>query len=212
VSLYYALLAADGGRTMTDQLKGEKLEGYVVALQTAINIPSPIKSIIAFILRRLFHDPIASKVFDAARPTSVNGLWKLHARRRAYKVDFFREWERLSLDVVICPTHPLPATRHGEYKKISFTACYTLLYNLLDAPAGVCPVTRVLESDVWGTGPEGRVMSLLEKAARASYNPKDSAGFPVGVQVVAAPYKDEVVLRVMKEVERLIPFNRSILE
>ena len=210
VSLYYALLSADGGRTMTDQLRGERREAYVTAMQSAINLPRPLKALIATLIRRLLRDPVAAQVFAAARPCGVNALWKLHAARKAYKADFFSRWHAQGLDVVVCPAHVLPATRHGEYKKISFTACYTLLYNLLDAPAGVCPVTVVKESDGWGLGGTGgeKARNLLEKAARACYNVKDSVGFPIGVQVVGAPYRDELVLRAMKEVERLLPWNR----
>ena len=208
VSLFYALLSADGGRTMTEQLVGERREAYVTAMQSAINIPGPLKSLIAAVIRTVLRDPIAAQVFDAARPASVNAAWKLQAARKAYKGEFYQGWHEMGLDVVVCPAHVLPATRHGEYKKISFTACYTLLYNLLDAPAGVCPVTVVRETDVWGGVGKG----LLEKAARQCYDPKGSAGFPVGVQVVGAPYRDEVVLRAMKEVERLVPWKRTALD
>ena len=208
VSLFYALLAADGGRTMTEQLRGEKHEAYVTALRSAILIPGPIKTAVSYFLRRFLGDARAAQLFSAARPCSVNALWKLHAARKDYKAEFFAAFHSARLDVLLTPAHVLPATRHGEYKKISFTACYTLLYNLLDAPAGVCPVTRVQGSDAWS----GQPRSLLEKAARACYDPQASAGFPVAVQVVAAPYKDETVLRCMKEVERLLPWKRTLLD
>ena len=208
VGLYYALLSADGGRTMTDQLKGETREAYVTALQSSINMPGPIKSLISCLIRSCLRDPITAQIFAAAKPATVNALWKLHAARKAYKAAFFAAWHQLGLDVVVCPPHVLPATKHGEYLKISFTCCYSLLYNLLDAPAGVCPVTEVREDrDAWGAeGDKGR--HLLERTVRSSYDVRETAGFPVGVQVAGAPYRDEVVLRAMREVERLMPWKR----
>ena len=211
VALFYALLAADGGRTCVDQLVGERREGYVTAMLSAINMPGALKSLIAWALRRVMGDAVAADVFNAARPCDVNTLWKLQAKRKAYKTEFFQQWKAAGLDVVVCPAHALPATKHGEYKKVSFTACYTFLYNVLDAPAGVCPVTVVKEGDVWGVE-EGQRIGMLEKAARGVYDVKASAGFPIGVQVVAAPFQDELVLRVMKEVEQRLPWKRPSLD
>ena len=211
VALYYSLMSADGAHTMTDQLTGEQWEGYVRSLVTAVRIPGLVKDIAAFVLRVFAHDPLAAQLFAAARPRSVNETWKLQAARKAYKQQFFTAFQQQRLDVIVCPAHVLPAVRHGQYQAVSFTCSFTLLYNVLDAPAGVCPVTTVRETDVY-TSQHAAARSLLERAARKCYSPKESAGLPVGVQVAAAPYHDELVLRAMKEIERLLPWQRPSVE
>ena len=212
IALYYALMSADGAHTITDQLKGERWESYVRSLVTAVRIPDVVKDLIAYVLRAFAHDPIAAQIFAAARGRSVTDTWKLHAARKAYKADFFAAFRRQQLDVIVCPAHVLPAIKHGQYKDISFTCSFTMLYNVLDAPAGVCPVTTVQPALDAYTAQHPPARSLLERAARKCYDPNESAGLPVGVQIAAAPYQDELVLRAMREIEKVRPWQRPVVE
>ena len=211
IALYYSLMSADGARTMTDQLAGEQWEGYVKSLVTAVRIPGVVKDIVAAVLRRFVHDPTAAQIFAAARVRSVNETWKLQAARKAYKAEFFAAFQQQQLDVIVCPAHVLPAVKHGQYQAVSFTCSFTMLYNVLDAPAGVCPVTTVRSTDTY-TSQHPPPTNLLDKAARKCYDPTESAGLPVGVQIAGAPYQDELVLRAMKEIEKCIPWQRPVVE
>ena len=83
----------------------------------------------------------------------------------------------------------------------------TAFFNLLDMPAGVLPVTTATAAD--------------DAALLSSYPQKDpwdkrvvaaasgAAGLPIGVQVAALPWEDEICLRVMKEVEDAVAFRPS---
>lgn len=70
------------------------------------------------------------------------------------------------------------------------------MFNVVGFPAGVVPVTRVRpgeESDrAAGRGPVVRKALEVERG---------SAGLPVGVQVVARPWREDVVLAVMAAIE-----------
>jgi fatty acid amide hydrolase len=71
-----------------------------------------------------------------------------------------------------------------------------MIYNLLGMPAGCVPVTRVRageESDRLKTG------DIVERTARAVEH--NSAGLPVGVQVVARHWREDVVLALMSALE-----------
>lgn len=70
-------------------------------------------------------------------------LFKKISARNQYRQDFYDAWQAADLDLVLCPPHPLPAVPHDSFGDISFGCCYTALYNLLDYPAGVVPVTAV---------------------------------------------------------------------
>ena len=73
---------------------------------------------------------------------------------------------------------------------------YTALYNLLGYPAGIVPNTRVRpgeESD------RAASRDILEQAARKVE--LGSAGLPVGVQVVARPWREHVALAAMQAIE-----------
>lgn len=52
-------------------------------------------------------------------------------------------WRANKLDVVICPGFGSEATNHNTYDKITFTAAYTFVWNILAMTACSIPVTVV---------------------------------------------------------------------
>jgi fatty acid amide hydrolase len=132
-------------------------------------------------------------------------LWRLQSERKKYRQDFFDAWKSAgNFDVVLTPVHVLPAVEHGTFKKISFTCSFTLVFNVLDLPAGVIPITTVDAARDAYTKP---AVGLLEKTARSCYNLKEQHGLPLGIQVVGQPFKDETVLRAMRIIEKLVDFQ-----
>ena len=79
---------------------------------------------------------------------------------------------------------------------LSIAGGYTILYNLLGYPAGVVPFTRVGASEEAGRGSS---KDMVEKTALKVE--QNSAGLPVGVQVVARPWREHVSLAVMSTLE-----------
>lgn len=88
-------------------------------------------------------------------------------------------------------------------------ACATILYNVVDSPVGVVPVTHVDPvkdglTDEWTNGP-GLGSKLLERdlyhAKNAFYNPKKMEGLPIGVQIVGKRWEEEKVIEMMKVVD-----------
>lgn len=88
----------------------------------------------------------------------------------------------------------------------------TALYNLVDSPAGVIPVTRVDPSkdgvtDEWWAN-DGHGSKLLEsrlyRGPEAIYNPEQMKGLPIGVQIVGRLWQDEKVIAVMKVVDNAL--------
>jgi len=69
----------------------------------------------------------------------------------------------------------------------------------LHLPAGVVPVTLVREDEQFyediGHRNKDRIVSLAKDVCR------QSAGLPIGVQLIGWPNDDERVLRVMKELQ-----------
>ena len=73
---------------------------------------------------------------------------------------------------------------------------YSTLYNILGYPAGVVPLTRVRNDEVVGCASS---KDMVEQAARKVE--LGSVGLPVGVQVVARPWREHVALAVMRAIE-----------
>lgn len=104
------------------------------------------------------------------------------------------------LDAWILPTNALPALKHGHTREIIMTAIYTMLFNLLDYPAGNLPVTFVREDEQFYPP---SFEDSMTRYARISM--EKSAGLPVGVQIAAPHNRDELVLNLMKQIEPHLP-------
>ena len=85
----------------------------------------------------------------------------------------------------------------------------TFIYNIIDSPVGVIPVTRVDPSEdqiteEW-TNEAGHGSKLVELSVysgkNAPYNPEKMKGLPVGVQIVGKTFEDEKVVAMMKIVD-----------
>jgi fatty acid amide hydrolase len=113
----------------------------------------------------------------------------------AYRVQFLTALSAQNLDALICPPFGLPALPHGTFYG-AVAGSYALLYNLLGMPAGVVAVTRVRpgeESD----RPTSR--DPVERTARRVEI--GSEGLPIGVQVVAGHWREDIVLALMAALE-----------
>lgn len=210
IVLYYSLMTSDNARTLTNQLEGEVWEDYCSRLISGIRLPVLVKTIVSKGLKYIAKDYKASAIAAASRERSTAELWKLQYERKKYRQEFFDAWSAAGeFDVLLTPVHVLPAVEHGSFKNISYTCSFTLLFNLLDLPAGVLPVTHVNPAtDKYKSAPLG----LLEKTARKYYDVEKQKGLPIGVQVVGKPFKDETVLRAMKIIERLMQFKPQPVE
>jgi len=99
----------------------------------------------------------------------------------------------------------------------SVMATATFLYNVLDMPVGCLPVTRVdPEKDqideAWEKGP-GFGSSILEsgiyRGKQPLYNPKQSKGMPVNIQIVGKKWEEEKILGIMDVVDNALGKERG---
>ncbi len=132
---------------------------------------------------------------------SVDEYWDLQQERKHLKTQFVKSWTSLEIDVVICPAFNTIAFPHEMGKDLTpMIGSYSMLYNLLDFPSGVVPVTRVNDVDV--KSPR-EIVNFMDKFLRKSE--ENSLGMPVGLQVVALPFQDELCLSAMKLISSLLP-------
>lgn len=112
------------------------------------------------------------------------------------------------LDAVLAPVQAVPALPHGGCDRLAPLACSTILYNVVDSPVGVVPVTRVDAtrdglSDEWRAAP-GNGSKLLESALygpNGAYDAKAMEGLPVGVQIIGEAWGEEKLLAIMHVVD-----------
>jgi len=94
---------------------------------------------------------------------------------------------------------------HGAVKDLLPCANYTFHYNLLDFPAGVLPVTIVSQQDMLNHPKRrGDLWDILMNRSEC-----DNEGLPVGVQVAALPFREDILIEAMQIIEELMPFTHK---
>ncbi|XP_062437580.1 fatty-acid amide hydrolase 1-like [Rhea pennata] len=137
----------------------------------------------------------------SANMWSSKELADLHAAMMVYRWEFITRWKNLDLDVILCPVLG-PAFTLGYMETNLDALSSTMLYNILNFPAGVVPVTTVTEADEEQLHLySGYLDEPWHKKLRKTV--EGAVGLPVAVQCVALPWQEELCLRFMKEVERL---------
>ncbi|KAI0741896.1 amidase signature enzyme [Daedaleopsis nitida] len=216
MELFISLTAADGYKTIVADLGSDPVEPGVSSLLVGPWLYGWVRNSVAWVIGRVFKDPKIAGTMRAASCKSVHQFHKLVQQRDEYSRMFYREvWDKHRLDGIIAPVLALPALPHDSCQYLSALACSTLLYNVVDSPVGVVPVTHVRRSDVPTTewtdvrAGAGHGSPLVEGMLYGSadergigrggfYDADKMAGLPVGVQVVGRRWEEEKVVEMMK--------------
>uniref|UniRef100_A0A8C4DZ09 Fatty-acid amide hydrolase 1 n=1 Tax=Dicentrarchus labrax TaxID=13489 RepID=A0A8C4DZ09_DICLA len=178
---------ADGATTLLQKLVGGPVDPCLRSQVLPYYFPKWLKKTLSFLLKPL--SPRVSAIFS-----SICG---------DYISETIAHWRRCDIDVLLCPVIG-PA--------YNFLYCdvltYMMLYNLLNFPAGVVPVSTVTAEDEEELKHyKGVYQDLMDKSFKQAVS--GGEGLPVAVQCVALPWQDELCLRFMKEVEQLIKQSRK---
>jgi fatty acid amide hydrolase len=196
VRVYCGLFFADGLACVHRWLGKGKRDWRIQFLLTGAAVPTWLRPVLAWMLKQAGRRHEADFFRLVRRRTlSLAGYWELVEAQDAYRARFLAALDEKRLDVLLCPPNGLPAPPHGSLVP-TYTSSYTQLYNVLGMPAGVVAATRVRpgeESD----RPASR--DPIEQASRAVE--VGSTGLPVGVQVVARHWREDVALAVMAALE-----------
>ena len=198
IYIWLGAISADGGRTIDAQLRGEKISPQLKPSRTALKLPTLARLTLAKILHRTGEARLA-QLLEVLGEKRVDEVWALTAERTTLRLAEFDAWNAARLDAMICPPHAVPAMGHRESGDFTLSLSYAFRWSLLNFPAGVVPVTRVSPEETLGDPCTRRLDKVESKVAAIE---KASAGLPVGVQVVARPYQEHVVLAVMRAVEQ----------
>ncbi len=195
MQLYLGLLAADGGACLKALLGKGRHDRRIRDVVRLSALPGSLHPPLAVLLQGVGQGYLAAYL-RWMRRRSTGGFWKLVAARTQYRARFLAALDAGGFDAVLCPPSAHPALTHGSSYFLSGVASYTMLYNLLGMPAGVVPATRVRQGEESDRPPS---RDVVERAARKVE--QGSAGLPVGVEVAARHWREDVVLAVMAALE-----------
>ncbi|KAJ8495859.1 hypothetical protein ONZ51_g1452 [Trametes cubensis] len=150
-------------------------------------------------------DPNDIPAFRIPRqPLTAYQLWQLNKEKKALRKAHLDRWEATAaetgtgrpIDALICPVAPYAAVPHGQTR----SSIYTVIWNTLDCPGLVVPVTKV--DPAVDTKPVREVFwSEEDRVVYDMYDPEIYKGVPVGVQIVGPTLQEEVVLGVGEVVD-----------
>uniref|UniRef100_A0A8C3SAW0 Amidase domain-containing protein n=1 Tax=Chelydra serpentina TaxID=8475 RepID=A0A8C3SAW0_CHESE len=163
--------------------KGDIVDPNLKSQINCYRLPILVKKILALILK-----PVVSHLYVYPLRTLIA---MGDAQASTGWEEFIAKWRQLELDVMLCPALG-PAFNKAA-------TSYTNLYNVLNFPAGVVPVTIGTEADEEELkNYRGHYGDPWDKRLR-----EVTMGLPVAVQCVALSWQEELCLRFMKEVETL---------
>lgn len=192
---YFGLLAGDGGAGFKHMLGRDPRDPRVNTLATLASLPGPVRALASGLLKAT-GQPTLGNFLGHFGYTHVAQYWQLVEAQMDYQRRWAEALDRDGIDVILCPACALPAFTHGASNDLGVAGGYDVLYNFIGYPAGVAPFTRVRPEEEVGRKPSN---DMVEKAALKVE--QGSAGLPVGVQVVARPWREHVALAVMGAVE-----------
>mmetsp|Transcript_29057 Transcript_29057/g.41095 ORF Transcript_29057/g.41095 Transcript_29057/m.41095 type:complete len:593 (+) Transcript_29057:239-2017(+) len=203
--LLLGLNAAEGNmRSFIEGLEGEEICDQYKFLYKIANLPNPIR----FLAKKVI-DERRSWLLACTRSGGISAatLWEFTQDLLTYRDKWNDYVVENGFDAIISPAMPIPAVPHGLSEKLTSTAGYMFVANLLLWPCGAVPVTVVKEDEEHyrpGDLPANQRDAFMKEIQKVM---KQSAGMPLGVNVMTPKHQDEKCLRVMKEVERVVGFN-----
>ncbi|KAK6336279.1 hypothetical protein TWF696_001841 [Orbilia brochopaga] len=128
----------------------------------------------------------------------IQELWNYTFAASAYKSEYSARWLAAGIDVLLCPVGPSVAPKLGTAKYWG----YTSMFNLLDYPAAVFPVSKVDDKDngIWDYTPTGE----KDKWNFDLWDPEAYKDAPVSLQLVARRFEDEKVLEALNIIHKRV--------
>lgn len=195
VSFFFSAMSSDGARTAVGLLEGGAMEPGLGRMSKVSRMSAAARSALAAGLR-LSGEARAAKLIGWLGERTVTAYWDLTRRARAYRLRFLKAMRDARVDLLIAPPHATSAMPHGLSADFVLAGSSSMLFNVLQMPGGVVPVTTVQATEIVRPLAKDR----LEK--RAAAIDAQSLDLPIGVQVVGLPWFDEEVLAVMLALDR----------
>ncbi len=195
ITLAFRAFTADGGAWMSQLLAGEKPHALIKADVQAATWPNAAVRLLGALLAASGQHR-AARAVRRMRTSSARELMDVLGDRMSYVARFVSALDDGQFDLILAPATPLPAVPHGLSTKLPDVHAPSVMFTNIGLPTGVVPVTRVEPSE------ESDRPSSRDAAIRAAITAEQgSAGLPVGVQVAARHWREDLVLAAMHAIE-----------
>jgi fatty acid amide hydrolase len=189
------LLGADGGADARRLTRGSQLDWRVQRMLTITGMHSALRHGMTAGLK-LAGQRWMANLAALARPRTADEYWQLVWRRSEFVRRWLAEIDAADYQAFLLPPHALPAPPHQRGFDLIPAASYSMFPNLLGIPAGTLSLTRVRPEEEAERAPS---RDTTDRQAAAT--DRGSAGLPIGVQVAALHWREDIVLAIMRALE-----------
>jgi len=193
--LFTGIFGADGGAWIRPLIAGGAVDKRIATLVNLAKVPGPVRSALAAGIGAAGQVRLKETMLRIGN-LSTGDYWQLIHDRDQYRIRYLSAMEAAGLDLLICPPFMTPALKHGTSEYLNAMGSYAQVWPLLGFPGGTVAATRVRPGEETDR-PASR--DLVDKATATVE--QGSAGLPIGVQVVARPWREDLVLAVMEALE-----------
>jgi len=165
--------------------------------------PEWVKWVFKLLLKASGNKRLA-KFLNGIQKLNDEDLGKLYKRRLDFQEKFMESWKASGISALVLPPFVHCAFQSKNAAEVGSLYDYIFLWNMLHFPSGIVPVTEVLAGE--DKGYDDGFNDMITKSVREDM--AGSQGMPLGVQVVAAPWDDEVALAVMKDIDEVVNYQR----
>ena len=196
------LLTAGDLWTQIGEMKGS--EPWPAASQrkaTFAKLPNIVKKVI-FAGMRLSGNAKLANLLETLGVKSAYELIPVLAKRTELIRKVVGQLQAVGAEAILMPTAVTPAPGIGKGDECELANIFTIAATHLTFPCGAVPVTVVREDEQTYQPQKGDIVGKAIAAAVSG-----SAGLPIGVQIASLPFRDELCLRLMRELEGVIQFQ-----
>lgn len=208
VCLSMRCMLGDGGVALCGAARCEPANPRLRRTHFLLGLPALLRRVVGWFVSTFFSKSIGAVIYASTGCQTALEVFTVSKEVEKYQEEFAKAWATAKLDVLLCPAFPFPAPLEDTPDVLMAGAVtFTSIYNLLDYPSGVVPVSKVSESDVEAAR---KLESEYRKGgdwlnAKHAKLQSGTKGLPIVVQVVGKPFDEETVLRVMREIEESLP-------
>lgn len=150
-------------------------------------------------------------MFDSFDVMEVPDLWKLQNERTLLAKRYLDRWLATKMktkngkpiDAIIMPATPFAGNPNGKYHGyVGFTS----IFNVLDYAVGTFPVTRA-DKDLDLADPESANHSIDDTKIWQDYNPEETHGGAVALQLIGRRFQEEKVVEMLKVVSKIVAYS-----
>ena len=191
IRLFLGVFLVDGGVAMRRALAGEAPHDLIKGQLMGAEMPGWLRPIMSRLLALQGQAHLSFMMRCMGRRPAA-AYMDLVDGRANYRLAWLQVMADADVDAILCPPYALPALTHGSSVDLFAASSYTIPFNVTGLPAGVVPITTVQPGEESDRAVSRDKTDILAQAVE-----RGSAGLPVGVQVVARHWREDIVLSVM---------------